>query len=606
MTMTSMRALGAALIAAGALAAGAAAGAEPGQAASCPPPKVPSSGAPSDPTKAQLDAAWAAYTENTAAAMGVFRNIPLYERVGDEWRHRSGKYLPLTVDGTVPDSYHADMDSDRPMFLPTDFTGVHQFEGQSIPYSIVGRMPGSNPEVQWVFLARHYKVKSPKDPVDMEDGFTDLRDVAVIGHHPRTGATSFFQWYGPDNPDPGPRVHDVQTIIAPWSEGGQRFWRDMYWMSGIDCAQCHAADPFIHTPWITQGKLNAREGFATPEALVPSNPLGPFFYTHAEVDGVDLFATWDRHLAQMDAPDNVCTSCHRVTQTDPLGLYSHSTRGAGLAHYQPQPNQTEAYADLPWMPPVNLSYGDYYAQQSADMDAYLHSYGDAATEVIAFAGAGLEDYVPGGPEVCAEARAAVGGEVPPATSIAAPPEEMRRVMIQRDGADQPPAAGAVIAVDARMRANTDAALAQWRFVANDAAGPYMTAAPVILRPVPDATGEMQVRVIHVGDKRGAADGGAWLSLKAGTDAVHAAAGDYLGLLLFNDGVAAGEALVPYSDDSAWAAPKVTTPQAGQVDAILTFTRALTAMPKVGDVLILPDGAHRTYSYEFQADLYNPI
>lgn len=530
-------------------------------------------------TPPQVDEAWQSYTANVEAKLGIFRNIHVYEQTPDRWELRAGRYLPITVDDEVPEEYVPHMKSDRPMMLPTIFEGWTQDQGQSIPYGVVGRMAGSNPEVQWVFLARHYIVK---DPATFPNSFTDLRDVAVIGHHPRTGATAFFQYYDP--PDP----KSAATIVSPWSTRGQSFWNDITWMADIDCGQCHSADPFIHTPWISQATLDVRPGQATPEPVVPSSPFGPFYYIGAEVDGENIMARWDRHLEQLDSADNTCTSCHRISVSDPLGLYANSTHGAGNPDYDvdcagAEANhgycfQTDAYRARPWMPPVAMGGSNFYAGQSSDLEAYLAVYGADAAEVIDFAGAAKSDSHRSAP-------------------IPAPAGQKRAIMIERDHRDEIAADRSLLVVDTRMRANTDGALDAWRFIAPTGDMGGMTASPVILRRVADGSGGMQFRVQFVGERRNAGDAGDWVPVSSAGD-VAIRQGDHLGLLLSNDGVRSGDGLVPYSEDD-WAAPVRSGGAAGHTEGVLTYRTNLDRLPRSDDLLEVRNPDYRTYSFEFR-------
>lgn len=151
-----------------------------------------------------------AYMAKVKAALGKFDDVPVWEwgpdaeGNHDQWNLINGEYVPVTVNGKPPESYYVDMRSDRPMMLPTRVEGFHGGDGQSNPYNVVGRMKGENPEVQWVFMVRKYYQKEPTE----KEKFIKSGDVAIIGHHPRTGASTYFQFYDPENPKP------VQTVCG--------------------------------------------------------------------------------------------------------------------------------------------------------------------------------------------------------------------------------------------------------------------------------------------------------------------------------------------------------------------------------------------------------
>lgn len=548
--------------------------------------------------QAEQDAAWRSYTENVRDALGIFPNIPVYEKTPERWARVAGRYLPITVDGKVPDTYTPHMLSDRPMILPANFDPDWDgYQGQSMPYGVVGRMAGSNPEVQWVFLSRHYRIKDPvanRDPVGDRESFAELRDIAVIGHHPRTGATAFFQYYNPKKPKM------AATIVSPFRDGGQAFWNDVPWMAGIDCAMCHSADPFIHTPWINQAKTDLQPGAPFPEPMVPSNPFGPYYFIPAELNGENLLADWDQHLVQLDSPTNTCTSCHRVARQDSdlIKLYTRSTLNAGQADYWPDPEefernpaagagyQTDDYRTLPWMPPASPVPGDFYSAQPRDLDVYREYHGADAAEVIAFA---VDQKRKTPPPTCDSAVCA---------AIPAPPPEHRRILVPRDQRDAIAAQRPLVVVDTRMRANTQAALEAWRFHAGALDDPNARAAPVILRRIWTGDGRLNFRVIFVGKARGTESAQTWMPVADQGDWA-IAQGDYLALLLINKDQSERAGIVPYSMDS-WAVPSRMAADIA-AEQIATYRLALDKVPTVGDLVsVRDDGTYSTYSFEFRS------
>jgi len=542
---------------------------------------------------------WAQYTGDAAAALGVFRNIPLYQATPEGWVHGSGQYLPLTVDGKVPAHFDPCMDSDRPMQLPTEQLPWGGGEGQSIPYGVVGRMAGTDPEVQWVFLARHYKVMDPKDT---GAAFDELNDVAVIGHHPRTGATVFFQYYNTEAPQ------KVDQIPSPFNLGSDTFWQGTDWLSddGTACSQCHSADPFIHTPWISQAKMPLSPATTDPDTVVPSAPLGPYYVLARG----KLATAMDAHLAQMagSPADNYCLTCHRIGVSDSVGLYNGSTLGAASADYQPHsysasachPDhgswQTAKFAAMPWMPPADPSFGDFYALQpdfrvAAEREGWASAYQANAAQVLDFIKA--HDGTAG--------SAATDASVPAAIPLPAPPADQRQIMVARPEADSVAAGKLLLVVDQRMRANTDTALDTWRFVADAGAGAGMTARAVILERVADASCANGFRVRSIGAPVTAKEAGSWQALTPG-GTISASAGDFMALILQNSGIATGRALIPYSDDSAWARVPQIEDNPTIPDTVRTLTEPLDALPQPGALLCPGNPAYRTYSVEFHASV----
>jgi hypothetical protein len=578
----------------------------------------------------EREEAWRSYVSNVEAALGTFDDVTVYQRLADRWKLVTGKFVPVTVDGAPPDAYASHMAVDRPMLLPPDILAPGTGEGGGVPYSVVGRMAGSNPEVQWVFLSRHYYVSDPSriENTGRCDSFICLNDVAVIGHHPRTGATAYFQFYDTQYPKPAP------TIVSPWSASGAAFWNDVTWLADINCAKCHSADPFIHSPWISQVTVDLQPGQSIPETMVPSNPLGPYFIIGAEVGGKNIFdmqhetrdeqgrpvtveQSWNIYLKHLADPEIGCTTCHRIPEADndlanAVKLYARSTLGIGVAEpksggagYAPDANQTAAYQMLPWMPPVDLAYGDFYAGQrdaycidepcgQNDLKAtaeiirkgYEQLYGDDARTVNELSyGA-------------AERRQALRDKL---QDVPAPPQRHRSIVVERDGRDALDPNAQLLVLDTRMRANADTSLRHWRFHADNRADADLRATPVVLRRAetyPDA-GEFEI--LSVGTPRDASFGGQWAPVSDLGD-VAISQGQYMGLLLSNGGAAPRPALVPYSDDEDWAKPVNEAGATAFPFAIVTYTISLDREPVSGERVRLGAAGlgYRTYSFEFRS------
>jgi len=516
-----------------------------------------------------------AYMEKVRDALGEFRDITVWERAseGGEWTLKSGAYVPVTVDDKTPGHFFRDMRSDRPMLLPTRVEGFSGGDGQSNPYNVVGRMPGDNPEVQWVFMVRKYRDKKPVD-----DNFIDSGDVAIIGHHPRTGASTYFQFYDPEHPKP------ARTVVSPFSgKDGMNFWSPLKTNAQVfQCQRCHNADAFIHTPWVNQVRASkARMPNGQPEAMVPSNPLGPFFFIDSG-EG-DLFNFWEDSLRHLDNVDNSCTQCHRVTPFDMIGLYPNSTQYAGLerADYneftvEAHANQTDRYTDLPWMPPVILE--DFYAGQELMSETWKDNFYASAAEVNTLT-----------PQDSRKLK-----------KVPRPPEAYRTIMVDRPNRDRIAPGTAVWIVDMRMRANTDGTLAAWRFLGDDAANPESQAAPAVLRRKPGAGLTTDFEIIFIGTPRGPSAAQDWQPVADGTP--HALQeGDFLALLLQNSGETHAPGLVPYTVDD-WA--KIYDPSGALREPESIMTHFLTSQGDlaVGDTIRFKEADYRTYSFEMRNDL----
>lgn len=530
------------------------------------------------------------------AALGTFDDITVWDRPDPSgpWELVNGKYVPVTVHGAEPTMYVKDMTSDRPMMLPTRVQGFQGGDGQSSPYSAIGRMPGSNPEVQWVWVVRQYSMKKPTD-----DDFDHSGDIAIIGHHPRTGASAFYQFYDPANPK------SARVIVSPFSEGAPDFWSPIEMIAdSFQCQRCHDAGPFIHTPWIDQVRVrDVAPGEPPAEPMVPSDPLGPYFFVGGPEAGDDMFAFWDSALVaewgggHLDLPANRCTGCHRISP-DSLGLNENSTRYAGLEHADNRNLfsvisdgfQTVEYRKLPWMPPVSMPSTDFYAGQDiVAMDSvWFRNFGVDAAEVNRITGT-----------VPAWREAFRRGDV---VDVPAPDSAYRTILVDRPEQDPIAAGRTVWVVDTRMTANTDGDLHQWRFHGK---GPStdVRVAPVVYRRRAGDGGRVEFEVVFVGDARDYRSGSDWLPV-AGGETFALRQGDYLGIVFTNAGAETAPGIVPYTVDE-WA--RLTWPDGstrylngyGHWHGYVTMTLVSSDAPAAGQRLAFRDADYRTYSFEFR-------
>ena len=561
-------------------------------------------------------------------ALGRFDDIPVFEWNGQKWDLLNGKYIPVTVDGVTPDCFDIDgkpaqtgklcykdnLKSDRPMLLPIRVEEFQGGDGQSNPFTVVGRMPGTNPEVQWIFLVRKYYVKEPTDK-----DFDISGDMAIIGHHPRTGASVFFQFYDPANPKSG------KTVVSPFSgEAGMRFWSPLVTQAKVfKCERCHAADPFLHSPWINQ----VRVGGPMSEPMVPSDPLGPYFFI--DVKAKNLFSTWDYSLHHLDNRANQCTECHRVTPYDLAGLYQNSTVFNGLdpaqynqfakeAHFK---YQTEAFSKRHWMPPVYPNA--FYTDQDEVADVWQDNYGTDASDVNRLSKIGNKIIVESGniqtkqpaceknptPE-CKQEIAKYEALLKEAEAeltkvslkpVPAPPEEYRSIMVARPNVDTVAPGKAIAIIDSRMRANTDGNLTEWRFVAQAAAEEGMLVMPAVFRDVTGSGGLTDdFEIVHLGDVAQASDAEGWLPISQ-YGQFDLKQGDFLGVFLINESGAPGKGVIPFTTDD-WA--KITAPDGTTrlPKGYVTYRLELDQIPGPGGVLKFEDADYLTYSFEMKNTL----
>lgn len=513
-----------------------------------------------------------AYIAKVESALGTFKDIPIWDRESDSepWKLLNGEYIPVTVDGKTPSTYTKDMISDRPMVLPIHVEGFNGGDGQSNPYSVVGRMQGSNPEVQWVFLVRKYYIKDP-----MDADFIDAGDVAIIGHHPRTGESTYFQFYDPGKPK------SAKVVVSPFSgKEGMLFWSPLVTQAKVfQCQRCHNTDAFIHTPWIDQVRVSKpKDGEPYPEPMVPSNPLGSFGFIDSD-DG-EAFNFWNDWLHHLDSPENQCTTCHRIAPFDIGGFYQTSTKFVGVdpKDYNTfakeyHDGQTDVFKDLPWMPPV--SDGDFYAGQEVVDRIWKDSYETSAKEVNNLKPVDSEKL----------------------RRVPRPPKQYREIIVERPNTDMIAAKSALWIVDTRMRANTDGPLKEWRLFASQAAPGSARAAPVVYERVHTDGRDTQFRVKFVGTPQASLSPDQWAAIKDGTP-FDLKQGDYLGVALLNQGDDPAAGLVPYTDDD-WTDLVWSDGTTNYVDGVVTYKMVSADPVQPGDVITFEDPAYQTYSFEMR-------
>jgi hypothetical protein len=395
------------------------------------------------------------------------------------------------------------------------------------------------------------------------------------------------------------------VVVAPFSEGGPDFWSPIEVIAdSFQCQRCHDSGPFIHTPWIDQVRVRSvAEGEPPAEPMVPSDPLGPYFFVGGPEAGDDMFAFWDSALVaswgggHLDLPANRCTGCHRISP-DSIGLNENSTRYAGMEHGDPRNMfsvisdgfQTLEYRKLPWMPPVSTPSTDFYAGQDiAALDSvWYRNFGADAAEVNRLTGT-----VPAWREAYERGLVA---------DVPAPDSAYRKILVERPEQDRIEPGRSVWVVDTRMRANTDGNLHQWRFFGTGPS-PDVTAAPVVYRRGVGDGSEAEFEVVFVGEARRYDEGREWLDVDGG-ETFPLQQGDYLGIVFTNPGAAAAPGVIPYTVDD-WAKlrwPDGTTRYAngfGHWQGYVTMRVISSEAPAAGQRLVFRDADFRTYSFEFR-------
>jgi hypothetical protein len=244
-----------------------------------------------DPSGEQRINSPQAYGERCVAELG---EIPFFEKTGDgtysTYDCLESTAIPMTVtaaNGTVKAPQEGtEPKCDNPQYI----------------YSLCEAGPRvasrtNEQGTRWVLLCR----KSI-------GGFASnqYNDIAMIGSNPFTGKTCFFQnaLYSKTDGAHVPHPADKEKSQNLWSgvHGGIG--------SGIQCGECHDADPFIHSPWI-DGAKDANGRPIVPKMGVDADlALGSNDAPYAIVNRRGQGWTMPKHLVSEQA--NACLKCHRM------------------------------------------------------------------------------------------------------------------------------------------------------------------------------------------------------------------------------------------------------------------------------------------------------
>lgn len=232
-----------------------------------------------------------AYAERCVGELG---EIPFFEKIGE------GEYttydclesteIPLTItkpDGTV--------EKPREGMFP-------QCDNPQYIYSLCEAGPRvaartNEQGTRWVLLCR----KSI-------GGYASNKynDIAMIGHNPFTGKTCFFQnaLYSKTDGSQIPHPGDKEKSQNLWSgvHGGLG--------SGIQCAECHDSDPFIHSPWIDGAKDAQGRPIVPKMGIDLDMPIGANDTPYSIVNARGQGWTMPKQLVSSEA--NACLKCHRM------------------------------------------------------------------------------------------------------------------------------------------------------------------------------------------------------------------------------------------------------------------------------------------------------
>jgi hypothetical protein len=141
----------------------------------------------------------------------------------------------------------------------------------------------------------------------------EYNDIAMIGTNPYTGRTCFYQnaLFSRTN---GLKVsHPADIVESDASpEVSSSIWKGIHGGlgSGIECAECHDSDAYIHTPWI-DGALDASGNQVVPRMGEDDDfALG---FNDAPYSLVNRFGqNWTMPKIHVGEQAAACTRCHRI------------------------------------------------------------------------------------------------------------------------------------------------------------------------------------------------------------------------------------------------------------------------------------------------------
>lgn len=257
-----------------------------------------------------------------------------------------GALVPLSVDDEPRDScdpgestvrtYDCVDKCDRGMWLTaSNFTGLGRKAACQPGVTVT---TGKNEQgSHWVLLCR--KVEKTSNNVSMLKT-KRFNDIAIIGTNPKTGKTCFFQNKEDVGNDGGRVTHpgDVARSGAIWPSTP----------SSYCTGNCHAADPFVHSPWIDEAKRGNGTPIVPKMGVHPDFPISnmelPYKVVNAQAQG---FSIAPQMIGEEVA---ACATCHRVAGKA-FGEFAQWSVGEGNAYYSKITDTYKTFEKTHWMPP---------------------------------------------------------------------------------------------------------------------------------------------------------------------------------------------------------------------------------------------------------------
>jgi hypothetical protein len=255
-----------------------------------------------------------------------------------------GRGIPLTVDDVpretcdrgadTDDSYDCVSKCDRAMWLPaSSHTGLGR-KASCQPGPTVTTAKNEQ-GTHWILLCR--KVEDTGTGMMKSKRFND---IAVIGHNPRSGKACFFQNKENIGNDGSRVVHpgDVARSNAIWPAKPSSYCTE----------NCHAADVWIHSPWIDEAKRGDGSPIVPMMGVHPDYPISDLSKPYSLVNGpAQGFVLPKQLVSEAAAP---CTTCHRVAGKA-FGEFADWSTGKGAAYFDKITPSYKTFEKSHWMPP---------------------------------------------------------------------------------------------------------------------------------------------------------------------------------------------------------------------------------------------------------------
>ena len=255
-----------------------------------------------------------------------------------------GTVIPLTVNDepqtecsqgrTSSRSYDCVDKCDRAMWLTaSSHTGLGR-KGSCQP-GVTVTTARNEKGTDWVLLCRK---------VDNSNGESMMRtkvfnDIAIIGSNPRTGKTCFFQNKENIGNDGSRVTHpgDVARSSAIWPSTPSSY-----------CTKnCHAADAFVHSPWIDQAKRSDGKTIVPKMGEQRDWPISHLDAPYRLINGPAQGFEVPKQLVSEDVAP--CTTCHRVAGKA-FAEFAEWSTGEGEPYYSKITDAYKAFEKSHWMP----------------------------------------------------------------------------------------------------------------------------------------------------------------------------------------------------------------------------------------------------------------